>query len=195
MLASCVSLPPEWNRPLCWFVVSCCVVCLLLGCNKEQVEEISSKVKDQIAKAPEMAREVLPSTGRVTLQLDRSVDIPRAEGDLFVSGGSRPAVLQIRSYSKGDRASLPAVFIHAPVQARMPSDLVGKVIEAQMFLRYDNDQDIWSNRDDEVVKLMVQSYADNEMVCQILSGVLVSPSGITKPVSGDIRLQISPNDR
>jgi hypothetical protein len=168
---------------------------LLLGCNKDQVEEITSKVKDQIAKAPEVAKEVLPSTGRVTLQLDRSIDIPRAEGDLFVSGGSRPAVLQIRSYSKGDRASLPAVFLHAPVQARMPSDLVGKVIEAQMFVQYDNNQDIWSNRDDDFVKLMVQTYADNEMVCQILSGVLNSPSGITKPVSGEIRLKISPNDR
>jgi hypothetical protein len=73
--------------------------------------------------------------------------------------------------------------------------MVGTVIEAQMFVRYDKAQDIWTNRDNEFVKLMIQSYSESEMICQVLSGVLINPNGDAKPVSGEIRLKISAQPR
>jgi hypothetical protein len=193
MFNSRVPSPPEWIRPLLLLLVSLPV--LSAGCSKEQVDELASKVKEQVSKAPEVIREVLPTTGKVSLQLDRAVDIAYAEGDLYQVGASRPSLFQIRSYGKGDRESLPAVFLHAPVDAKSPSEMVGTVIEAQMFVRYDKAQDIWTNRDNEFVKLMIQSYSDSEMICQVLSGVLINPNGDAKPVSGEIRLKISAQPR
>jgi hypothetical protein len=193
MFNSRVPSPPEWIRVLCILFVSSSI--FSTGCSKEQVDELASKVQEQVAKAPDVVRDVLPTTGKVSLQLDRAVDIAHAEGDLYLIGASRPSLFQIRSYSKGDRESLPAVFLHAPVEAKSPGDLVGKVIEAQMFVRYDKALDIWSNRDNEAVKLMIQSYTDGKMNCQVLSGVLINPNGDTRPVSGDIQLSINAQSR
>jgi hypothetical protein len=103
-------------RPLLLLLVSLPV--LSAGCSKEQVDELASKVKEQVSEAPEVIREVLPTTGKVSLQLDRAVDIAYAEGDLYQVGASRSSLFQIRSYGKGDRESLPAVFLHAPVDAK-----------------------------------------------------------------------------
>lgn len=193
MFNSRVPSPPEWIRTFSILLVANSI--FSTGCSKEQVDELTSKVQEQVAKAPEVIREVLPTTGKVSLQLDRAVDIAFAEGDLYHLGPSRPSLFQIRSYSKGDRENLPAVFLHAPVDAKSPADLVGKTVEAQMFVRYDKALDIWSNRDNEAVKLMIQSYSDGNMNCQVLGGVLINPNGDTMPVSGEIQLTISAQPR
>lgn len=193
MFDSRVLSPPEWMRPLYWL----CVILPLFsaGCNKEQVDELTSKVKEQVTKAPEAIREVLPVTGKVSLTLDRSVEISSAEAELFQIGSSKPSLFQIRSYGKNDRETLPSVFLHAPVDAKTPNDMVGKIIEAQMFVRYDKGLDIWTNRDNEAVKISIQSLSDGELVCQVINGVLVNPNGDTKPVSGEIRAKINSQPR
>jgi hypothetical protein len=161
------------------------------GCSKEQVDELTSKVKEQVTRAPEVVREALPATGKVSLTLDRSLEISSAEAELFQSGAAKSSLLQIRSYGKSDRETLPSVFLHAPVDAKTLNDMVGKVIEAQMFVRYDKGLDIWTNRDNEAVKLTIQSSSDGELVCQVINGVLVNPNGDSKPVSGEIRARIN----
>lgn len=193
MFNSRVPSPPEWIRVFSILLVANSI--FSTGCSKEQVDELTSKVKEQVAKAPEVVREVLPTTGKISLQLVGAVDIAFAEGDLYHLGPSRHSLFQIRSYSKGDQESLPAVFLNAPVDAKSPTDLVGKVIEAQMFVRYDKALDIWSNRDNEAVKLMIQSYSDGSMNCQVLGGVLINPNGDSRPVSGEIQLTIPAQPR
>lgn len=193
MFDSRVLSPPEWIRSLCWLCAT--LPLIAAGCNKEQVDELTSKVKEQVTKAPEVVREALPVTGKVSLTLDRSVEISSAEAELFQIESTKPALFQIRSYGKNDRETLPSVFLHAPVDATNPNDMVGKVIEAQMFVRYDKGLDIWTNRDNEAVKLTIQSVSNGELVCQVINGVLVNPNGNTKPVSGEIRAKINSQPR
>jgi hypothetical protein len=178
---------PSLGMPWIWLSV----VCLLFtSCSKEQVDNLTSKVKEQVSKAPDVVKEVLPSTGSIALQFEKPIDLKQANGDLFVLKG-RPSVLQIRSYARKERGKLPAVFFHATTDATSVDQLIGKSVDGTLFVQFDNGADIWKNPEESPTTVLIESVEKSELVCRVVGGMLYSVGGGKSPVTGEIRAIIT----
>jgi hypothetical protein len=181
------------SRRLTLGLVILFAVAWLPACSREKVEELAAKVgdkvKEQVKQAPPIAQDILPPSGSINLQMDRSLTIERANAELIPLGDNR-AAFQIRSYSNKETEKLPAVFYHSITDAATVEGLVGRTLEGTLFAKL-SENDVRASSTDSTVKLAIEAFEKNELRCRVLDGTLIHAAGSSSPVNGKIKAVIA----
>lgn len=162
-----------------------CAAMLLLGCSKEEFNDLVDKTKqsvtdgadkvkqgvaDGVGKVQDTAKEQLNMAGSAQLTLDVPVTTTACYASFVSQGGGRPGVLQLRSNKDASQITYPAMFVQAQVKAGGLSELIGQVVSAQIFVQKDQSSPIWFCAPGTHVELKVVSADDKNLSAEIVSG-------------------------
>ena len=151
---------------------------------KQTAGEVGQSVTETAKNAAGNLSETMGMAGDFDLQAGQPVKTDACYARCVALGQDRPAVLQLQSYQDAEHESFPSVFVQAEVIYIEPASLVGKTVEAQLFIKRQQNEPTLFTRDTPV-QLKIDAIEDGLLVGQIVSGSL-SSSGTseTTPVSG-----------
>jgi hypothetical protein len=172
------------------------LVVVVLGCSKEQRDQLADKVnaaKDQVtSKAQEVtkqatqkvssaAEQVVPD-GEAKIKLDSELSFSASYANL-ISLKDRNAVFQLRSYADKKSETLPAYFFQATASSPNLNSLSGQSLQGTMFVKKDS-KVTWMSLSNQPVTLTLDSIADGKLKGRFASGQMSPPSGEASAVSG-----------
>jgi hypothetical protein len=173
------------NRSIELFSFVLWMLSLLIGsgCKQEQLDQIVKQVQEQtIDQLPPPMKVV--STGAFKLQVDKPIESNKANVRLIVIGDGRPNVLQIRSYQDIAADEFPSILAQANTTATDVSLLVGKTLDATVYISASKFEPIWSCLDQSTAKLTINSFQENVLQGELRCDKLISSQDIASPLSG-----------
>jgi hypothetical protein len=168
---------------------------------KSQVTDAAAGVSDQADRTMDAVGSVLPSSGSITLQLDKPVECERANLQVIRVDDKRPVVVQVTSY-RTDRAidSYPSVLLRAlttPTDSEFADvgPWLDKPLACRVFVQLEENGPIWSNELNSPVELTLRRDSSGGDMVQgsLASGTLVASDGAQVTMSaGSLSASIVP---
>ena len=189
----------NWRLTRVLLLLCAVQICLVLGCSNDQVKRLTEQVSKQAEKATKKANETVQQiapqvqvplggpSSEATFQVDTSLNIRHAYGQLFVLKPDRKNVLQIRSYEIEAEEVFPSFLFQTQTDAENIEACVGQSFEGKLFIQTTMGGSIWSTADSDQVTLKITGQEQGSLVAEVVSGKLENESGASSPVNGNLR--------
>jgi hypothetical protein len=163
----------------------CLILALLVGCSSETIDDLKKKVGEGVDKVKNVGQEatdhvadqVAGANSYLQLEMGEALDAKACFVSLTQLPGSRPAVLQLASYSDAQRESFPSVLIWAEVPSHQPDSLVGQKVKAQIYVQAKADGPVWQSAPEEPIEVSITKAGAQEFAGEIASGKIISSDG------------------
>ncbi len=122
---------------------------LSTGCSKEKMNELAANVKEttseitstaesittQAQSVIQTAKEQIPSTGSLTLEMTPPIKTNDAKIELISVGDGRPNVIQVLTYAPESTTAYPRALLHGTTTAASVAMLAGQQIKCDLFIQ------------------------------------------------------------
>jgi hypothetical protein len=94
-------------------------------------------------------------------------------------------VLQLQSYRDAENESFPSVFLRSQVNASSPSDLIGQIVTARLFVQQDAQGSVLFSETGSPVELKIVSFEEQLLTAELVAGSLLdTATGESVAVTG-----------
>lgn len=194
------------------------LVCISVGCSKEQAAELAEKVrksagdavdqaKSSVKDTVEKASDAASSAGEKILDAAPGVAalVESGTADLSIGSDSHAfagsycrvvnvsakhgSVFQLRSYASLNDERFPSFFFQAKTDQTQLSSLIGNEVSGQLFVQLEKDGPIWHSGNEPVVA-MLDSMDSGSLVGKFSGGKLQTPDLQIAATSGTFTASI-----
>lgn len=188
-------------------VIACSLLSIAFGCSKEELGDLVDKAKDAASEGTEKVKqavsenvetvqgrmegasaevqEQLGMAGAIELTAGTPVKTNACYARLITQGSGRPTVLQLQSYRDAENETFPSVFLHSRVNGSSPSELVGKIVSARLFVQQDAQGSVLFSETGSPVELRIASLEEQLLTAELVAGSLLdTATGESVAVTG-----------
>jgi hypothetical protein len=163
----------------------CLIFALIVGCSSETIDDLKKKVGEGVDKVKNVGQEatekvadqVAGANSYLQLEMGEALDAKACFVSLTQLPGSRPAVLQLTSYSDAEHESFPSILIWAEVASHQPDSLAGQKVKAQIYIQAKADGPVWQSVPGEPIEVSITKASAQEFAGEIASGKIISSDG------------------
>jgi len=176
-------------------IVACTLLTIAFGCSTEDLGNLVDKAKNAASEGTEKVKEAvsqevesvqekmgaastevqeqLSMAGTIELTAGAPLKTDACYARLIAQGARRPAVLQLQSYRDANSESFPSVFLQSQVEVSSPSELVGKIVSARLFVQRDAQGSVLFSETESPVELRIVSLEEKLLSAELVAASLL----------------------
>ena len=160
----------------------------MLGCDKEQIQEVVDKGVDQTTQVVEQTVETVRQETNLAGSMDLTTNPPLAAkacyAELIDTGEGRPNVLRLASYKSSELERYPSILIEAHVDESSLQALVGKTLNATVYAQNDEDGIVHATASGAPANFSIISVDETSLTCECSAQLISSETGEESTVTG-----------